>query len=207
MFEADSRNFAWRLRCQEDLRFNNFRPPFGGGHRGTEGGGGGVRPNPPPLPPPFRPPPPPPSPPSNTSLGTALPCPGFSARSLTATALLFIGTRWTPPYGPVSRTMTLTMPSISQTRTGLCFPGHVLSITWWSAQRGIGEEYRGGGDLEQSQIGVGNLAFQFGRQIYRAKSRGQVKICFRAFGARGCKLVFWECPPNLQREIQGLPPN
>ena len=34
----------------------------------------------------------------------------------------------------------------------------------------------GGGDLEPSQLGVGNLVFQFGRQIYHAKSRGQVKI-------------------------------
>ena len=30
----------------------------------------------------------------------------------------------------------------------------------------------GGGGLEPSQIGVGSLAFQFGRQIYHAKSRG-----------------------------------
>ena len=33
------------------------------------------------------------------------------------------------------------------------------------------------------------------------------KFCFRALGARGFQLVFWECPPNLPREIQGLPPN
>ena len=46
-----------RLRCQEDLRFKNFRPAFGGDHRGTLGGGG--VPAKPPSPP-FRPPPPPP---------------------------------------------------------------------------------------------------------------------------------------------------
>ena len=29
----------WRLRCQEDLSLKNFRPAFGGDHRGTQGGG------------------------------------------------------------------------------------------------------------------------------------------------------------------------
>ena len=48
-----------RLRCQEDLRFKTFRAPFGGDHRGTEGGGG-VRPNPAP-PSPLQTPSPPPS--------------------------------------------------------------------------------------------------------------------------------------------------
>ena len=48
-----------RLRCQEDLRFKIFRPPFGGDHRGTLGGGGGVRPNPFPPPSPLQTPPPP----------------------------------------------------------------------------------------------------------------------------------------------------
>ena len=46
-----------RLRCQEDLRFENFRPPFGGDHRGTLGGGGGGPSHPHP-PPPSDPPPP-----------------------------------------------------------------------------------------------------------------------------------------------------
>ena len=34
----------------------------------------------------------------------------------------------------------------------------------------------GGGDLVGSKFDVGNLPFQFGRQVYHAKSRGQVKI-------------------------------
>ena len=46
----------WRLRCQADLSFKNFRPTFGGALRGTLGGGVS-QPTPPP-PSPFGPPPP-----------------------------------------------------------------------------------------------------------------------------------------------------
>ena len=53
----------WRLRCQEGLTFKNFRPAFGGDHRGREG-----QAEPLPLPPPSDPPPP--SPPL-----LMLPCP------------------------------------------------------------------------------------------------------------------------------------
>ena len=65
MCVADSQNFALAPSVPRGFKLQNFRPPFGGDHRGTEGGGG-VPANPPP--PHFRPPPPLPPPPSNTSL-------------------------------------------------------------------------------------------------------------------------------------------
>ena len=40
-----------RLRCQEDLRFKNIRPPFGGGPQGDPRRRGGSQPNPPSPPP------------------------------------------------------------------------------------------------------------------------------------------------------------
>ena len=61
MFEADIQTFASAPSVPRGFTLQNFRPAFGGDHRGTLGGGGS-QPNPPP---PFRPPP---SPPSNTFL-------------------------------------------------------------------------------------------------------------------------------------------
>ena len=63
MFEADSQNFASAPSVPRGFTLQNFRPPFGGGHRGILGGGGG----------PSQPPPPSP-PPSNTSLGGQVRC-------------------------------------------------------------------------------------------------------------------------------------
>ena len=57
MFEADSQKCASAPLVPEGFKLTNFRPAFGGDHRGTLGGGGS-QPDPPPLPPP-----------SNTSLG------------------------------------------------------------------------------------------------------------------------------------------
>ena len=58
MFEADSQNFASASLAPGGLKLQNFRPAFGGDHRGTLKGGGS-QPNPPPSPP---------FPSSNTSL-------------------------------------------------------------------------------------------------------------------------------------------
>ena len=59
MFEADSQNFASAPSVPRGFKLQNFRPSFGGDHRGTEGGGG-VRPKPPPPPSDPLPPLPPP---------------------------------------------------------------------------------------------------------------------------------------------------
>ena len=89
MFEADSQNFASAPSVPRGFELQNFRPAFGGGHRGTPGGGGSqpTPPSPPQTPPPDRlfqyipgvnPPPPSDPPPivsSNTSLGSPPPPP------------------------------------------------------------------------------------------------------------------------------------
>ena len=58
MFEADSQNFASTPSAPRAFKLENFRPAFGGDHRGTQGGGKVPAKSPYP-PPPFRPPSPP----------------------------------------------------------------------------------------------------------------------------------------------------
>ena len=64
MFEAESQSFASAPSVPRGLKPKNFRPAFGGDHRGTLGGGGV------PAKPPTSSASKPPSPPSNTSLAS-----------------------------------------------------------------------------------------------------------------------------------------
>ena len=56
MFEADSQTFASAPSVPRGFTLQNFRPAFGGDHRGTPGGGGGPSQTPLQTPPPSGPP-------------------------------------------------------------------------------------------------------------------------------------------------------
>ena len=53
MFEAASQNFPSAPPAPRGFKLKNFRPAFGGDHRGVQGGGVSQPTPPPPLPPPF----------------------------------------------------------------------------------------------------------------------------------------------------------